>query len=208
MKITVTEGLVKLKTLSARITKQITDSTFVIAGIAGAIPIGYDSVNTFNKKATEGLQSIFDLIENRDEIKSKIVESNAITNVTINNVTMKVSAAIEKKASIDFQQSLINKLKNGFAINKSVIENKNKESQVRLDRLIEASLGKDAVKNNPDDVKTISDNFWINNKYELLDPVSSLKIIETLEKNLNGFIDNLDVALSVSNATTFIELKD
>ena len=65
--------------------------------------------------------------------------------------------------------------------------------------------GKD-IKANADDVKTISDGFNTRNEIKLIDPLNAKDLSAKLSNEVEDFLANVDVALSISNATQFIEI--
>lgn len=203
--ITITEGLVELKTLDARIQKEISSNVFIASHLKGKSPNGFSSVDVFNAKVKSTLQSIKDLIARRNKIKSAIVNSNAVTKVTIGSKTYTVAEAIERKQSVALEVQLLSTLMNQFNSCYSQVERSNNQAQERLDKQIETSLGKDA-KSNPEDIKTISEIFWNKNDTIVADPIGIREAAETLAKEIDSFRSEVDVRLSISNSTTMIEV--
>lgn len=203
--ITITEGLSKLKNLDSRINKEISNSTFFAVFQTGKVPNGYKTVEDFQTKSKAYLQSVTDLIEQRNKIKSAIVASNAVTEITVANKQYTVAGVIERKQSIEFQRQLLQTITNQFTTASRDFDRKSAEIQTKLDNLIEASLGKDA-KSNPDDIKSITDNYMGKNGMVLCDPIGAKDIMAKMSNDINDFMTNVDVALSISNATTMIEI--
>jgi len=202
---TITEGLVALKTLDARIEKEISQTTFSLANQKGKPIAGYENVDAFIAKAKAQYQSILDLIARRNKIKSAIVESNAITKVTIDGVVYSVAGAIERKASIKYDQMLASTMFQQFQRASRVVEVATGEAQQRLDNLLLSTFGKDA-KVDASQIQSVSDGFWKQNETILRDPLNTVATVETINRNVQSFLANVDVALSISNATTFIDV--
>ena len=204
-KMTITEGLATLKNINSRISKEISNAKFLVTYQAGKAPAGYKTVDDFVAKARSAYQSINDLIDRRNKIKSAIVNSNAVTKVFVGKQEYTVAAAIERKSSIELQQSLLNMLVNQTTQSIRDLESADRTVQQKLTSLLEQIFGKD-VKANADDVKTITDAFMSRNAYYISDPLDAKNKIDALSDEINEFITKVDVALQISNATTLIEI--
>lgn len=113
-KISVTRALASISKIEDKINKRIynidcikvakgTDNNCKIPGYIG-------SIDDFKKSVINDYQGLQDLLAVRDELKAKIVKSNAETIVKIGHVSMTVAEAIERKRTICFKQELLNKL--------------------------------------------------------------------------------------------------
>jgi hypothetical protein len=194
--ITVARALRKLKTLDKKISKKINSSCFV------NYKIGTDTVKS-NCTPKDDLQSIYDLISYRDRLKSAIAQSNAVTVVKVGEEKMTVLEAIERKNSINFYRDLLAALHSQLLITLDDIEQQNEDVQRRLDRLLEVSIGNDS---NKKEIENITKSFLKRNEATLEDEIGIYEEIETLRKDIDDFEDNVDIALSESNALTKIEV--
>ena len=104
-KISITEALNELKLYDSKIMKAITNAKLVGAAKKSADKVGVVKKEDFEERAKASYQSVTDLIANRNTLKSAIVKSNAVTEVTINGKTMTVAEAIERKNSIDYDEN-------------------------------------------------------------------------------------------------------
>jgi hypothetical protein len=204
--ITITEALCTLKNINARIQKETSTAQFLACYQIGKAPNGFKTVDEFVAKATATYQSINALIERRNGIKAAIVASNATKMVQIAGREYTVAEAIERKNSIELQKNLLQVIVRQVQGEFQNLERGTNQVQQRLDQLIEQNLGKDA-KTNPEDVKAITDAFLARNEVKIADPLNAKTVIETLSNDINDFLTNVDVQLSVSNATTLIEVK-
>lgn len=204
--ITITEGLSILKNVDARIQKEISNAKFITTYQVGKAPVGFKTVDDFVSKAKSAYQSINDLIVRRDKIKGAIVASNAVTKVTVAGVEYTVAAAIERKSSIKFRQNLLQTLVGQTSAALRQYEQEARQVQARLDSLLEQNFGKDSVKSNAADVEAISKGFMDRNEVKVSDPLDSKIKIDSLSREIDDFLTNVDVALSVSNATTKITI--
>jgi hypothetical protein len=194
--ITIARALRRLKTLDKKISKKIDNSCFVNC------KIGSDVVKT-NCTPKEDLQSVYDLISYRDKLKSAIAQSNAVEVVYVGDMEMTVVEAIERKNSIRFKKELLNSLNSQLAYTLDNIDQQNNDAEKRLDRLIEASVGNDSSKK---EIESISKSFMKRNQTTLVDEIDIYSEIEKLRKEIDDFEDNVDIALSESNALTKIEV--
>ena len=194
-KITVTRALTKLKTLDKKIKKAIREGCFVTYEVGGKQDKECDSKSDF--------QSVQDLIDFRDRLKSAIAESNANTKVKIAGKKMTVVEAIEKKNSIQYKTELLQYLRHSLAITRDTVEDINSDVQRRLDRLIEASVGSEKQKT---EVEAISKPFLQRNEAKVIDTLKIEEKIKELDEEITSFIEEVDVSLSEANSQTFIEV--
>lgn len=201
--ISVARGLSELKTLNARIERGINGLDVVTYKTGKKIINPHKSEQEFSEQAKSGMQSALDLIEQRKRLKSAIVQSNATTTVEIGGVKYTVAEAIERKSSIVYEKSLLSKLTNQYAKMLNYVDHNNTQAQARLDKQIEVMLGKEA-KNNPEDVKKITEYFMQENASELIDPLNVKQQIEDLSQSIENFESEVDHVLTTSNVMTMI----
>ena len=201
--ITVTEGLVKLKLLDKRIEKATEDMSLVTMtqGNQDKIDATGKDLKDFRKNAKAKLQSVSDLISQRNTIKSAIVLSNATTTVLIDNQPYTVADAIERKNSIKYDQSLLKKLKSQYAN----LDHQIMAYNLKVEQNLLALLKSRPTSTAEDDEK-LSKTFQELNTYKLYDPLNLQSRIEKLETDISTFLADVDVALSVVNATTEITM--
>ena len=95
-KISITEALNELKLYDSKINKAIANAKLASAAKKSSDKVGVVKKEEFEERAKASYQSVTDLIANRNALKSAIVKSNAVTEVTINGKTMTVAEAIER----------------------------------------------------------------------------------------------------------------
>jgi hypothetical protein len=198
---TITQALVELNLLDSRITKQ----TQQLQGKLVSVQLVSRPSVTIDKDKTDAvsaLQSLNALIENRKNIKMNIVKSNAVTKVTIAGVEMTVADAIERKSSINYERSLLMTMKSEYDSAQRRIDVENKKVELDVDRQIETIFAKADAK--PEDIATTRNTLLNQRTVELVDHVSILDHIAALEKSIEDFLSEVDIALSISNATTNI----
>jgi hypothetical protein len=200
-KMTVTRALVELKTLDKRINRAVAECDLVKVRLREH---KWD-VGQFTRQAQAAFQSATDLITRRDELKARILRSNARTKVAIGKDTYTVAEVIDKKQSLKYRESLLEKLRGQKAQADETFNVKNEEMKQKLDRLLEINFGKEG-KSNAENVETISKSYFDTNKVELVDPVNIAKKIKDLEEHITEFDKEADLILSESNARTYIDL--
>lgn len=205
MKKSITELLVQLKTITNRINKKTTETVFSTYFTGTNPPKGYKDKESFEKQAKESLQSIEDLIEQKNKIKDAIVKSNAETIVTIANKEYTVASAIEMKKNVGFIKSLANKIIRDFQTVTNQVEQGNNLAQQRLDKQLETLYGKE-TKTDVEGSKSITEEFWKKNKVNSLDPIDSVNKAKALLEEIESFESSVDIILTVSNSRTEVEI--
>lgn len=207
-KITVTEALNELKLYDAKIKKGITNSVFCGAAKKSSDKVGVMKKDIFNERAKASYQSDVDLIENRNELKSAIVKSNAETMIAVNGKTMTRAEGIERKKSIEYEELLLAEMKRQYALYTATAVKENKKVDEKVDNLIATLVGKDSDKKlTKDDQEAIERPYRDKNEWEFVDPIGILDKITELESEIEGFKSNIDSTLVLSNATSTIEVS-
>ena len=206
MEMTITRALAELKLLDARINSTINQTQFIGGKKKSATKVTpTQTVEEFNAYAESSYASAVQLIDNRKAIKSAIVNSNAITKVKVGEVEMTVADAIERKDSIKYEQALLNQMINHFNQATAQVNRENDKVQVNLDNLLLASFGKESKgKTDVNEIEAISKPFLQQNEYEIVDPLKLKTKIDKLQFDIQGFMSDVDIALSTINATTTI----
>lgn len=206
-KITITEALNELKLYDSKINKAISSSAFIGAKKKVNEKVGVVPTDKFVSNAKAALQSVQDLIRNRNILKAAIVESNARTTLEVAGKKMTVAEAIERKASIDYDKELLLAMKSQYAAATAIVRKENEKADKKVDEILLTIAGKDTTKK-LDDVnqKNVELSYRANNEFELVDPLDLLDVITAMETEIDEFESTVDGRLTLSNATTFIEL--
>ena len=203
----ITEALVELKLYDSKINKAIDGTTFVGEKKKSANTVGAVSVDAFNERAKAGYQSIIDLIKNRKELKAAIVQSNAVTKVTIAGVTYTVAEAIERKKSIDYEEALLLEMQNQWGETYTRYMSANLTVDNQVNKMMETFLGKDGDKSvKEDNYNAIAGPYRAKNEHEMVDPLGLQEKIQKLSDEIEEFRAEVDTKLSISNAITYIEV--
>jgi hypothetical protein len=205
--ISVTRGLVKLKTLSRQIERMFGDGSPIVGVIVGEKPpTNFNSAEDFKVKAKSAFDSLTDLIKFRSDLKSAIVKSNAYTTVQVGNTTMTVAEAIERKQSIEIDKRFLTMLRNQYSNCQNTVDTENEDIDRQLERLVESSFGGKDKRVEKSDYDNIAKPFLAANERKLIDPLGIKAIIDKMMAMIDDFLENVDVALSESNAKTMINI--
>lgn len=202
--ISVTRGLAEVKSLNDRIEKATRSGVFTTVTVGGKTTNGQD-LQTATNLLRSNLQTVKDLIARRTKVKTAIIRSNSVTEVTINDVVMTVAEAIERKGSIDKERQLQAVLQQQLNQVRSVVERNNVSMQGRIDTMIQAAVGKER-KATEEELEAISKPYTASNITAPLDPSGLESVIAELEAGITGFLFEVDFALSEANAKTQIEV--
>lgn len=215
---TIHRALVELKTIDARISKETRSASFCVAAKHGVKKISGIPVEDYMGAASSSMDKIVDMINRRNAIKSAVSKSNAITMVSVGDKTYTVAEAIAmKQHGMALWEELLNRIRMQYASAISEIESNNSALDDKADRFVTDTYGgKDSSKDvDPQIIASARQAYIESRQYDLYDGLSksggrfnSVKdAIENIENMISSFDNEVDAALSVSNATTTIEIS-
>ena len=153
------------------------------------------------------VQRVQALLDRRRAIKRAIVLSNASTRVTVAREEMTVAEAIEMKNFIAYYEAILDTMQSAYTQTRSQYEKAQAKIKERLDKLALEVLGKNEAVNS-EQYQSLVDSFMARESVELLDPTNISKEIETRMIFIEEFKSTCDRVLSISNATTTVEIPD
>lgn len=202
-----TEALNTLKLLDKKIDKATFSAAFVGSAKISSDKVGHISKTEFEQQAKANLQSVVDLTAYRDSIKAAVVLSNATTRLVVGNKEMTVAEAIEMKSSIQYKKLLVEELTSQYDMSKVTVDSNNQKVDVQVDRLREQYIGNAKEgKLDADGFSVMAESYHKQNDYALVDPCNILNVIEKMKNEIDDFESNVNTALVIKNATTFIEV--
>lgn len=212
IKYSITRALNELKLLDGRINRAITEGAFITIQTGEKLLGGHITVEQYEANSKASIDKINALIARRNEIKSKIVASNAVTPVTFpSGKEYTVAEVIERKTSISYDKTLLSTLK--YQYNRALqtlerdVQSYNTNLENRIDKVLD--LGKDGKKTGREvEIQEITKNFDKDNKPKLIDPVGLKKLIDKLTDEIEEFENECDFILSTSNVVTTIEVSE
>ncbi len=207
MKMSVTRGLAELKLLDKRIKTVMNSAAFVDFAIGEKAVNGYTSNKEYEDKVQSAYQSVKDLMKRRNDIKSAIVLSNAMTRVKIADKEYTVAEAIERKTSIQYEVQLMQKMKNEYTKAVNNIQRINEEVKEELNRKLDALYGREA-KTKVDENNELVKSYRNDNEAKMIDPLKIRHTYEKLEQEIDEFLSEVDFVLSTSNTLTEIEVPE
>jgi len=204
---TITRALAELKLLDKRITKEIVE--FKPIGLLQTrknMIIGTNkTIEQFEAEAISQFSSIKDLIKRRADIKAAIIKSNSETPVKINNTTMTVAEAIDRKTSIAYEKKFKDKINIEGVNALSKQESHNTQLQSQVEQMLIQNYGKDR-KANSEEYDAISKPFLEANEIKLIDPLDYNRKHKEIYESIENFESEIDFVLSESNAKTKIKI--
>lgn len=206
MAITITEALVKLKMFDKRINDAVSrlDVGHVLNKSRSAPPNAKSDAE-FLQNFDAGLQSVQALIANRNAIKGAIVLSNAQTKVKIGNVEMTVADAIERKTSVKHDKLLLQKLESTHASLNQQYTVALAKLEKDADEYVQKTFG-GVDKANAEEVAKSRQSWLALQQLRLVASDKIPDVVKAMRENIENFESNVDVALSVSNSTTHINV--
>ncbi len=204
-RMTIHRALSELKLIDAKIEKQINE--IYPSGILQKDKLvnGYVQETEFEKAAKSKYDSVNDLIDRKNQIKSAIVAANGITQVKVAEKQMTIADAINFKAVIKFKKKLIETLKQRHKQVIGELNKRNENVNQNVQRILEATFGKENVKVGKEDVESVRKPYLEANEFHLFDPLKVDETVEKLEKEVSEFEAEVDAVLSEINAITLIE---
>lgn len=213
-KMIVTRALDERDLLIKKINDAIDRASFVtVKKTSDDIVIGgKKSVQEFDDEARADLQSIRDLIRRYNRLDAAILLANATTDIEVAGVTMTRAAAINLRKTLlgrsfsntNFDDALIRKINNDFTKAKMAI-NKSQENADRQKEAMSTALASSDKKVLSDDsLKSIS-AYCDNLVYSMVDPIDTEKVVGDLQGRQDELKANLESAIRISNATTYVE---
>lgn len=208
-KMTIHRALAELKLIDSRIEKAINVVEPTGLMQLGKSVNGFYSKEEFEKNVKSKYQSVTDLIDRKNSIKSAIVKANGTTKVNVSGKEMTISDAINFKTVIAVKKDLILQLQRKHNAVKAKFNQENEKiNTVALDnaKIMIGKQGDDSVKPNDEDVKNIVEPFVKRNEFHLVDPLKIEETIEQLQIEVDEFEVEVDAVLSEINALTEIEI--
>lgn len=202
------QALAELKMLEKRIQGAIREGSWVVANKHSNTKIGGIEIKEYIDDMKSRYQKVNDLIARRNAIKRAVVQSNAVTRVSVGGLEYTVAEAIDMKSTgMENLKLLRDRLTREYQLAKATADQSNgSELSRRADDYIRTMVGNTDVKGMTEEVKRMRDDFIKAQTTELVDPLNVLEQINSLNDAIDAFLTNVDACLSVSNATTTIEI--
>lgn len=205
-KITIHDAFAKKKILEKRIPQKIADLRIIYAKKESSEKINGIELRDLKERINSDNQSLNDDIRLYRELTQKIYQSNAETKITVGKKEYTVLEALQiHKFVIPHEINMLNTITKQYENSKTTVEVRNEDLEEKADDFVQSLAGSD--KSNVKDFAEQRELYIKQRRFDLFDPLNVANMIEQRQKELDDFVSNLDSALSVSNATTFIELE-
>jgi hypothetical protein len=173
---------------------------------------GFTDPKTFENEAKSAYQSITDMIDRYTRLDTAITLANASTEIKLSDDTVMTRAAAisMRKAlvgdtSTDFTGKLINVLERQFASVSATANELNAKADRELEQYKDNMTSGDKAKELTPAVTQTLESLVADNRADIIDPIGVEKEIKKLEDKYETLKKELDSAIKVSNATTFVE---
>ena len=206
---TIHKALSELKTIDKRFDKELNSTEFFKTAKHSSAKVDGITVAEFLASTKDSYKSIRTLANRYNAIKRGITRSNATTTVNINGVEYTVAEAIDmKNVGMARLQKVLNKIEAQYETCRRSAERKNSdELDHRADDYVKSLYENADMKNMSDEIKKVRDTFVESQTIDILDPIGAQKTMKELRDTIDGFLSEVDSALSVSNALTTIEVE-
>lgn len=174
--------------------------------------VGVTSKEEFENSAKSDYQSVNDLIDRYNRLDTAITLSNATTEIeTRSGVKMTRAAAISMRKSIfgnedtDFVGNLIYTMQKQYDYAVSNVSLLNKKADSELENYKNNLTSKSDAKALSQEQIEMCEKLTADLHGELVDPIKIEEQINKLSEGHNALKKELDSAIKVSNATTYVE---
>lgn len=211
MKITLTEALSKLKMYNKRVDKSVDGLNYVSlidykVGDNKRCKNSNLSLEDLEQVAKHFIDKLTALISNRNKLKAIIAQTNAITKVKVGDVEYTIVQAIERKNVLPTEKEVLGIMKRQLTDVKNKIYSINQRAQEKANDIVEAQVQAEAKNKKTDEIEALYNLIYDKNKAEMVDPLNLEKLVQQKEDEITEFEQNIDVALSIVNANTFVEV--
>lgn len=205
--LTLTKALVELKLLTKRIEKKVQALDPVAVKKGFKFEASVKSQNDFERNAKADWQSINDLIARRRKIKTALVMANSATEVEVAGEKMTIAEAIERKNMLDVERDIAKQMRRKLISAQEKVDGHNREMESKLMKLLEATYAKRDSQLSKEDYDRIAKPFNESNEAKIIDPLNCEKTVQQMEDKIERFFAEVDVCLSIANATTTITIS-
>ena len=208
--ISITRALAELKRIDEQLEKATRTSLFVVStvghGAQRKLLSGNVTLEATAKKLQSSRDSIQHLFTKRQALKAAIVQSNAVTTVTIGGTTMTVAQAIELKRSIQFKRILMESIQAQLVATTKLVDGHNVKLQAEIEANLQAVYGSDKSKLDASSYDAVAVPKLNAREATVFDPTNAVKYVTDLGEEISLVDTELDFTLSESNARTEIQI--
>jgi len=216
--ITLTEALSKLKLYDKKIRKELNtlgnlgNEESLVDYVVGVVndkakgTITRKTVEELKVSSTAKIQKIKDLINNRNKLKALVSQVNATTTLKIMDKEYTIVQAIERKLGIVNEKKLVDELETQLTSVKNKVSYINERAQDKANQIVESQVQGESKNKKTEEIEALYNLIYDKNKAEVIDPAKIEDLVTELREDIDTFEQNVDVALSIVNAKTEIEI--
>lgn len=203
------QALAELKMMDKRIEAATREPEWVITNKHSNTKINGVEVKDWIEDIKSKYRKVLDLIRRRDAIKRAVVNSNAVTKITVAGKEYTVAEAIDRKNNgVQYQKNLVLRMNHDYVMAKSSADRANgSELERRADDHVRIMFGNSDMKGSSQEAVRVRNEFIQGQTTDILDPIGVVAEVEKMNEEVNDFLMNVDAALSVSNALTVITVE-
>lgn len=203
--ITMQDALNQLKIMRDRIATATTEPFVTTHNSKGLTPLGM-SAEVFAARSIAALQSAQALIQNYRTLKRAINLSNAQTQITVGGVEMTVAEAIDYKRTIEYAEALRNKLTMDLTAARRIVAQGQERAQQQAETAAQTTFGnKDSASSK--EYEDFVNKYVARHSPQVVDVVGAQGVIDQMTAQIDAFRAEIDLALTVSNVTTRIDVN-
>lgn len=207
---TLTKALSELKLITKKIEQKISDSSFidVKVGTSSQKTLSGRVITEFKEKAKSDYDSVNAMLVRRAAIKRALVVANAQTKLKVAGKEMTIAEAIEYKTSVVLERALLAQMEIQIAsatrhfVN---ADNKFKAEVTKAENYNVSNEISDSARNSMREA--MRDTAAETHSPDYVDPLALREVVDKLKDKIDNFEAEVDVALSVVNATTGITVE-
>lgn len=206
---TIHEALSELKMLDKRLRQKVNRGVFCTTNKHSNSKINGKSIKDFSSEIRSEFESINALIARRAAIRNALSISNARTKVNVAGREYTVAEAIEMKATgMENLEFLLSRMANQFnSCNMEVTRENGEKLRTAADAYVNGLFGSKDKSASIEDIESTRKTYIENHTLDLIDPLDLAKEIDALEDRIEKFKAEVDSKISISNATTKIEIS-
>ena len=203
------QALAELKMMDKRIVAATREPEWVVTNKHSNTKINGVEVNDWIEDTKSKYKKVLDLIRRRDAIKRAVVNSNAVTKITVAGKEYTVAEAIDRKNNgVEYQKNLVTRMNHDYVMAKSNADRANgAELERRADEHVRIMVGNSDMKGATAEAVRLRNEFILAQTTDIIDPIGVVAEMDKMNEEINSFLMNVDAALSVSNALTVITVE-
>ena len=209
VKMTIHQALAELKVLESRVNSAINNGIYCQVNIEKNNVIEGMKVKDYEDTIIRAsYDKSNDLLKRIWAIKTAVNQSNAVKEIEVAGKKYTVATAIwMKQYGIDMKKALLSNMKAQYSVCRRKADKHNETRAEKAEKYVLEMYGNKEGKVDAKAIEEDKNRHIEMNTMKILDPIDINKKIEELEAEIDGFMSEIDAALSVSNALTTIEFS-